>query len=74
MSPTARTLAGLLCVCLSACEVNPRDREADIQHCHFNGYTAKIDLGVFCCSKLNGEDICLRPFEVTKHRRELWPQ
>ena len=47
------------------------DREAEITHCNKNGYYATIpNLHVMCCSNVNGNDICLYPEEVTKHRRE----
>lgn len=59
---------------LVGCDPFPRDREADVQHCHENGYYAKVEIGVDCCSNLNGESICLAAHEITKHRRETWPQ
>lgn len=74
VTPTARTLGLLLAAALSACDPFPRDREADVQHCHQNGYFAEVELGVRCCSNLNGESICLSAHEITKHRRETWPQ
>lgn len=71
MTPTIRTL--LLVTLLAGCG-DSAPPETLITNCHANGYSAHYmagdGRGVRCCSRLNGDEVCLRSQEVTRHRRE----
>lgn len=64
----------LLALALVGCG-GPSDEDL-VAKCHVLGYTANVKYGwpVQCCSVLNGDSVCLHAAEVTKHRRETWPQ
>lgn len=64
-------LSLLLALAVAGCHVP--SQEVQIAHCHTNGYSARTyqkSRYVNCCSVLNGDRVCLRASDVTKHRRE----
>lgn len=61
----------LIAALLGGCSAGRTTEEA-IAHCHANGYWAATRHGspVNCCSRVNGDDVCIHHADVTRHRRE----
>lgn len=63
-------LSLLLALAVAGCAV--QNYEHLIEKCHQYGYFARSRPGkpVQCCSRVNGDDVCIPAVYVTRHRRE----